>query len=701
MSGRWGFGVRSARLVLCVFSCLAVFGVPGLASAATSLADKPDLMASLPGVPYVNQVAPVFVDSFVQPGHVLYRFDSEIVNQGGTLDVYRGSGGDAMQVIWPGGVPSQLTAGGYVDPNVAPSDPAASYEDLSVLRGASFVYSSAVGHNHWHFQAAARYVLNLPGGGVRNSAKVGFCMADSNPRYFPYGQTNGGAQTFCAPGNPSAGFVRMGISPGTYDLYNSQVTDQWVDVTGLAPGSYTLTATVNPQGFIDESNSSNNSQTVTRTIPGATAAAASASTAVGAAVAIGLSGTIVGPSVPARQSGSCAPTSAVYACYVTTTATGTLQFAAASAPAHGAVSYSSGGSLSGTATYTPAAGYSGSDAFSYTTTDPRGLKSLPATVTVTIGSGSTTPPTNTALPVISGSPQTGQQLSASTGSWNGNPTPTYTYQWQRCNSNGNTCNPITAATSQTYTPTTTDIASTLRATITARNTAGTATATSNQTAAVASSPAPTGGGSGGGGLPDLGVTMSASAAAPQMGASDEITINVANNGVATSAQVHLRIDLPAGVSLLGPPYYERGSGCTGTQTIDCFLDFIPAGQATKVVFDVRADAVGSQAINGTASGDRDSNLANNAATVTLAVAAAPFTPPVTRPVVRHCIVPNVMGKTVHAAARALKRAGCVLGTIRARRAPNHVPGRVVAQLPAARTRLHLYAKVKLVVSRRA
>ncbi len=475
------------RAVACatgLVCAVAVLSAAGTALASTTNADKPDLTPNLPGVPYANQVAPVYVDTFDQPGHVLYRFDAEIVNQGGTLDLYRAPNGHAMQAIWPGGIPTQLTSGGYVDPNNPPTDPNATYEDLTALHGASFVYSSAQGHNHWHFQAAARYVLNLPGGGTRNSAKVGFCMADANPTYFPYGQTNGGAQTFCAPGNPAATFVRMGISRGTYDLYNSQVADQWVDVTGLVPGSYTLTGTVDPQGYLDESSKSNNTQTVTRTIPGATAANATATTATGAAVSIPLSGTIVGPAVPARQSASCAPKSGVYSCYVTTASSGRLQFAAGNAPVHGTVSYTSGGSLSGSATYTPAAGFTGADSFTYTTTDPRGLASLPATVTVTVGNGAPSAPVNTVPPAVSGTAQSGQTLTASSGSWSANPTPTYRYQWLRCDSAGNACASIQNATATTYTQTATDVGSTLRVTVTATNSAGNAAATSTQTAQV-------------------------------------------------------------------------------------------------------------------------------------------------------------------------------------------------------------------------
>lgn len=60
-----------------------------------------------------------------------------------------------------------------------------------------------------------------------------------------------------------------------------------------------------------------------------------------------------------------------------------------------------------------------------------------------------TAPTNTAPPTISGTPQVGQTLTASTGSWNGGPTH-YTYRWLDCA--GSSCQPIGGASSQTYQP---------------------------------------------------------------------------------------------------------------------------------------------------------------------------------------------------------------------------------------------------------
>ena len=89
-------------------------------------------------------------------------------------------------------------------------------------------------------------------------------------------------------------------------------------------------------------------------------------------------------------------------------------------------------------------------------------------------------PVNTALPVISGTAQSGQTLTTSTGSWQNSPTG-YTYQWARCNP---TCTTIGSATAASYQATDTDVGTTLQVTVTASNAGGSTPATSAQTATI-------------------------------------------------------------------------------------------------------------------------------------------------------------------------------------------------------------------------
>jgi thermitase len=94
------------------------------------------------------------------------------------------------------------------------------------------------------------------------------------------------------------------------------------------------------------------------------------------------------------------------------------------------------------------------------------------------------PPVNTGLPVIAGTAQQGQTLTASTGTWTGT-TLSYAYQWRRCDSTGANCAAIAGATASTYTLTSADVGSTLRVDVTASNGAGSAVATSPATPLVA------------------------------------------------------------------------------------------------------------------------------------------------------------------------------------------------------------------------
>ena len=107
------------------------------------------------------------------------------------------------------------------------------------------------------------------------------------------------------------------------------------------------------------------------------------------------------------------------------------------------------------------------------------------TISVQNGASTTpTPPVNTSPPIISGTPQDGQTLSASTGSWSGTQPITYGYQWQRCDSGGANCVAIAGATGPTYLATSADVGRTLRVVVTATNSAGSAGATSAATTVV-------------------------------------------------------------------------------------------------------------------------------------------------------------------------------------------------------------------------
>jgi concanavalin A-like lectin/glucanase superfamily protein len=100
------------------------------------------------------------------------------------------------------------------------------------------------------------------------------------------------------------------------------------------------------------------------------------------------------------------------------------------------------------------------------------------------GSTAPSPPVNTAPPAISGTPQSGQTLTASTGTWTGTQPIGYAYQWQRCDTTGAGCSPVSGAVGSTYAVTSADVGSTLRVVVTATNATGSASSTSAATTVV-------------------------------------------------------------------------------------------------------------------------------------------------------------------------------------------------------------------------
>ena len=90
----------------------------------------------------------------------------------------------------------------------------------------------------------------------------------------------------------------------------------------------------------------------------------------------------------------------------------------------------------------------------------------------------TVPPIDISAPTItgSGSPQTGDLLTATNGTWQGASATGYSYQWQRCDAGGGSCSDISGQTAQTYAVLAGDIGATLRVAVRASNAAGTASA---------------------------------------------------------------------------------------------------------------------------------------------------------------------------------------------------------------------------------
>jgi hypothetical protein len=107
------------------------------------------------------------------------------------------------------------------------------------------------------------------------------------------------------------------------------------------------------------------------------------------------------------------------------------------------------------------------------------------TVAAQGGSSSTPdPPVETTPPKISGTPQQGQTLTASPGTWGGTQPISYAYHWRRCDANGANCTWISGATGTSYLVTSADVGYTLRVLVKASNVAGSTWATSAHTTVV-------------------------------------------------------------------------------------------------------------------------------------------------------------------------------------------------------------------------
>lgn len=99
-------------------------------------------------------------------------------------------------------------------------------------------------------------------------------------------------------------------------------------------------------------------------------------------------------------------------------------------------------------------------------------------------------PVPTEAPAITGTARSGETLEVSDGSWDGLAPISFAYQWERCNSSGTSCTEIGGATASSYTVTAADVANTLRASVSASNSTGSASEGSSTTDVVQPAPTP-------------------------------------------------------------------------------------------------------------------------------------------------------------------------------------------------------------------
>ena len=163
-------------------------------------------------------------------------------------------------------------------------------------------------------------------------------------------------------------------------------------------------------------------------------------------------------------------------------------------------------------------------------------------------------------------------------------------------------------------------------------------------------------------------------------------LTVANPGPGPAANVRVNDSLPRKVALVSATA-SQGT-CSSKAPVRCELGSL-AGSASatvKIVVRLRARGVISNTATVSAA-TPDPVTANNSATARTTVKGAP------------CVVPNVKGKTLAAAKKAIVRAHCTLGKVRLAYSAKVKRGRVLAERPVPRTRLRSGGKVNVVVSR--
>jgi hypothetical protein len=325
---------RGRRSLLPAALTIALLATGAVAPRALAVSPDllPDLVADPPMHPQPAQPA-VLSDG---QSHLLIRFNGLLHNIGpGPLEI-RGSNP----------VNGTMSVSGQ---RIYRQD-SSHYDDNS--RNPPIHFEDTDGHNHWHLMGAARFSLWNQAGTAElvPASKVGFCLEDGEPVdiFAPPAPAYSQAQIQrCKEGQPDAGSIFEGISPGWQDVYGANLPFQWIDVSDVAPGLYRLGAQMDPNDFVREVSETNNGPTLAAfnvAVPGYVAS--SRKVRVSKARRITL---------PARQYGTPGP----------------RRFKIESAPRHGRLSTKTGAYVTGARVrYRPRRGFRGRDSFSFSARDP-------------------------------------------------------------------------------------------------------------------------------------------------------------------------------------------------------------------------------------------------------------------------------------------------------------------------------------------
>ena len=261
------------------------------------------------------------------------------------------------------------------------------------------------------------------------------------------------------------------------------------------------------------------------------------------------------------------------------------------------------------------------------------------------------PPYPVDRPRISGVAREGDTLAASDGAWFGAQPISFSYAWGRCDRDFERCALIPGAGSRTYVPSAADVGWRIYVRVTGTNSVGSSSAFSNLTALVAARPP---------------VNM----IVPQVtGAARPGSILVATAGEW------------AGTGPISVAYQWQSCDASEVSCADLSGELGPVMRVGSAHRGMRLRVVVTATnAGGSASAQSDS------------------TPMVRRATARRCVVPNVKGKALATARRALRRAACGTGRVRRSHSASVRAGRVISQSPRAGAKRAAGAKVRLVVS---
>jgi Lysyl oxidase len=181
----------------------------------------------------------------------------------------RNSGRDELvfgATVWNRG-PASLWVEGFRQPDASTMDAWQYFTDptgtiVGKASVGSFEYDARRGHEHWHFEQFARYLL-LDGAKQRivKSHKEAFCLAptDAIDLLAPRAEWNPGPLGFGGPvcGSENSIWTREVLPTGWGDTYYQFLPGQSFDITDLPNGRYYVEVQANPKGELFESDLTN------------------------------------------------------------------------------------------------------------------------------------------------------------------------------------------------------------------------------------------------------------------------------------------------------------------------------------------------------------------------------------------------------------------------------------------------------------